>query len=82
MGKAIAGLVIIGFNALLVKAWLMARTAAAHAHGPAPSPMRYGVIIGFSALVLLALMFSGRKRNDRPASRSGDRGGYSWTGRR
>jgi hypothetical protein len=80
MGKAIFGLVIIGFNALLIKAWLMARTAAAHAQGPAPSPVRYGVIIGFSALVLIALVASGRKKN-RPAASS--RGGYSsWPGGR
>jgi hypothetical protein len=74
MGRIIGGLVIIGFNALVVKAWLLARTAAAHAQGPAPSPVRYGVIIGFSALVLLALVFSGRKKN-RPAAST--RGGYS-----
>jgi hypothetical protein len=72
----LAGLVIIAFDFLVVKAWLLARTAAAIHQGPAPSAVKYGIILAFSAAVLIALVFGGRKK---PVA---TRGGYSsWTGR-
>lgn len=85
MRKAIVGVIIVVFDVILVKAWLAARAAAALGHGPAPSPVRYGVIIGFTALVLIALLTSGRRTSS--SSRNGRNGGprnggssYTWSG--
>ena len=48
------GVVIV--DVLVVKAWQIARAAAAHAHHPAPSMVVYAVILLASAAALAALL--------------------------
>ena len=84
--RALAGSVIVIFDVILVKAWLAARTAAAAHHGPAPSPVRYGVILVFSVILLAVLLTA--KKNKTSSRNGGSRNGgsrngssYTWSGR-
>jgi hypothetical protein len=80
MVKAIAGIVIVIFDAILVKAWFTARAAAALGHGPAPSTVKYAIILGFSAAVLIALLRGKSSSSRNGGSRNGG-SPYTWSGR-
>jgi hypothetical protein len=80
--RIITGIVVIGFDVLVVKALLIARAAAAHAHHPPPSMVVYGAIFAVS-LIVLGVLLRGSQESKKGGSRPAQRpGGYPYGGAR